>query len=329
MVKKSGNQPIIAMITDGQHNTGTLLAAGAKKAAEENQIQLVWLEPTNDEDVSQQISLLNQTIDRQVDGIIISPLDEFLLKKPLQRAQKLQIPYLFFDTNLIIDNENHVPMIASDDFSAGKFAADQMATILHKKGKVIVLRHSSLSASTLKREEGFLEQIKNYPEMEVVNSEYYAGTVDSFAQEKAENLLRLFFHGDQLKIDGIFVSHGQTGVNMLHALQAMNLAGKIRFVAFGTEDELVSGILSLKVDALVVSRKVYTGYAAVEAMAKQIRGEEIPLFLDTGSDLVTFKNYADSYTKAVLKPMEHLDELIQKIILKKNDSGVAENTLVH
>ncbi|MDR1491808.1 MAG: substrate-binding domain-containing protein [Planctomycetaceae bacterium] len=328
MIKKTGNQPIVVMITNSQHKEGTLLAAGAKKAAEKNNIQLIWLEPTNQENLEQQVSFLNQSINRQVDGVIISPLDKFLIKKPLKRADELQIPYLFFDTNLFTESKEHVPVVTSDDFSAGKLAADHMAKILHQKGKIIILRYSSLSTSTLKREEGFLEQIKNYTEMEVVNSEYYAGTVNSFAQEKAENLLRLFLRGNQLKIHGIFVSHGQTGVNMLNALKATNLNGKIRFITFGTEDELVSGVLSLNIDALVVPRKVYTGYAAVETIAKQIRGEEISSLFDTGSDLVTLKNYADPYTKAVLQPMEHLDVLFTKIVLEKSGADVVENTPV-
>ena len=93
-----------------------------------------------------------------VDGIVLAPLDEKALVRPVEEAKRLGIPTVVIDSALASDQI--VSFVATDNRKGGELAADEMGRLLGGKGSVILLRFQDGSASTTAREEGFLARLR-------------------------------------------------------------------------------------------------------------------------------------------------------------------------
>src|SRR6185436_10240172 len=109
------------------------------------------------------------------------------------------------------------------------------------------------SASTNNREQGFLDEMKKHPGIELVSTNKYAGATGDSAQKAAENLLAAYKNADgTLSIDGVFTPNESSTFGMLRALEAAKAAGKVKFVGFDASEKLVSGLSSGEIHGLVL-----------------------------------------------------------------------------
>src|SRR6185503_14530561 len=117
--------------------------------------------------------------------------------------------------------------VATDNQKGGMIGGQELARLLGGKGKVVLLLYQEGSASTMEREAGFLEVMKQNPQIQMLVENRYAGaTVDS-AKDASMNLL------DQLQnADGVFCPNESATRGMLLALGQGGLKGKLKFVGF-------------------------------------------------------------------------------------------------
>ncbi|HEX8200263.1 MAG TPA: substrate-binding domain-containing protein [Isosphaeraceae bacterium] len=191
--------------------------AGARKVAEEFDVELIWDGPQKEDDYTKQIQLVEGAKAMGVDGIVLAPLDSKVLVSPVEKAIDNGIPVIIIDSGL--ESTKPVSFIATDNYHGGVLAGKRMAELLGGKGEVVLLRHMVGSESTEQREKGFLETLARYPGIQVLSKDEYAGpTVDS-AAKAAQDLLTRF--RDQL--DGIFCSNEQSTSGMLQALEGAGM----------------------------------------------------------------------------------------------------------
>jgi ribose transport system substrate-binding protein len=157
------------------------------------------------------------------------------------------------------------------------------------------------SASTVEREAGFLETAKTGG-LEVVSDTLYAGATADTAQKASENLLNALKSGDGLRVDGIFCPNESSAVGMLKALEAVGLAGKVKFVGFDSGEILVAAMKAGKLHGTVVQNPVRMGYLAVRSMVEHLRGAKVEPRVDTGATLVTPETMDAPDMKALLHP---------------------------
>ena len=86
-------------------------------------------------------------------------------------------------------------------------AAEELLKLLNGKGKVILIRGQEGTASTTAREEGFLEEIKKHPDIQILLDNRYAGNTAAEAQTTVMNLM------DKIRqADGMFCPNEGTTV---------------------------------------------------------------------------------------------------------------------
>ena len=162
-----------------------------------------------------------------------------------------KIPVVIIDSGL--KGGDYVSFVATDNGKGGRLGGEHLAKALGGKGKVVLLRYAEGSASTNEREDGFLEVMKASPGIQVVSSNQYGGADVESAYKKSETLLSNYKKPDgSLSIDGIFTPNESTSFAMLRVLQDNGWAGKVRFVGFDASENLVKGLASGQIDALVV-----------------------------------------------------------------------------
>ncbi len=280
-------KPRIAVIPKGTtHVFWKSIEAGAQTAGKEFGAEIIWKGPLKENDRAQQISIVEQFVDEGVSGIVLAPLDYAALVRPVSTAMQKNIPVIIIDSGLNgTPGKDFVSFIATDNRKGGTLGGERLAALIGGKGNVVLLRYEAGSASTMEREEGFLERIGKEPAVRVTVSNRYGGATAGEAKTVAMNMV------DRLKeANGIFCVNESTTFGMLLALRQNNLAGKIRFVGFDTSPPLIEALEKGEIDALVAQDPIRMGYEGVRAMIEHLQGKEVPATMDTGVRLITREN---------------------------------------
>jgi ribose transport system substrate-binding protein len=298
------DEMVIAVIPKGTtHVFWQTIHAGAIKASKELNVKINWVGTEKEDDRQQQIALVDNQVMNRVSGIVLAPLDDMALRRPVDAAVKKNVPVVIFDSDLK-DSENlYVSFVATDNSEGGRVAGREMAKVLNGKGKVILLRYQEGSASTSNREEGFLEVLKENPSIEVVSDEQYAGATTALAQQASENLLLRFKDGNgNLTVDGIFCPNESSTYGMLQALRRQRLAGKVKFIGFDSSPPLVEGLENKEIHGLVLQNPFNMAYLGVKTMWQHLNGQPVEKRIDTGVGFVTFENMNEPDIKELISP---------------------------
>ncbi len=301
-VPDEGKRLTVAVIPKGTiHEFWKTVHAGAEMAGREMGVDILWKGSLKEDDREAQISVVENIVTRQVDGIVLAPLDDVALRRPVDEAMRSDIPVVIFDSGL--QGDNYVSYVATDNFKAGQLAGEHMGMLLEGEGKVIVLRYAEGSDSTSKREDGFLDAIEAFEGIEIVSSSQYAGVTTASALDAAENILSRFSRAaGGLEIDGIFCATEPTTLGILRALQDTGYAGKIKFVGFDSSDKMIAALRAGELDGFVVQNPMRIGYLGVKTLVEHLRGGHPARRIDTGSTLITKENLDHAGIHDLLNP---------------------------
>jgi len=292
----------IAVIPKGTtHEFWQSVHAGARKAAKEFDVEIVWKGPLQENDRAGQIAEVENFTNARVSGICLAPLDDTALRKPVSNAIARKIPVVIFDSALKSDEP--ASFVATDNYKGGTLAGERLAEVLGRKGKVALLRYMQGSASTAEREQGFLDAVRKHKDIEVVSENQYAGATSDTAQKASENLLAsLKTPEGGLRADGIFCPNESSCFGMLRALQGAKLAGKVKFVGFDSSEKIVDALKAGELHGTVLQNPVKMGYLAVKTMVDHLQHRPIEKRIDTGAVMVTPENMEQADMKALLHP---------------------------
>ena len=301
----SGKKLTIAVIPKGStHDYWKAVHAGANAAGKELGVEIQFKGPLKEDDREDQIKVVENFVNSKVDGIVLAPLDNQALAKPVEAAVVGGIPVVVIDSALKSDKQSSNVM--TNNYKGGQMAGEAMAKLLGDKGNIIVLRYEAGSASTMEREQGFLDVIAKHAGIKVLSSNQEGGATADKAQQKSESLLSGFKNPDgSLQAQGIYCPNESTTFGMLRVLEENKWAGKVKFVGFDSSPKLLDGLKAGEIDALVVQNPVKMGHDAVATMVKVIKKQKFDKDEDTGATLVTKDNLSQpDITKLVSPPQE-------------------------
>jgi ribose transport system substrate-binding protein len=278
------------------HEFWKAIHAGAVKAGRELDVGIFWKGSQKEDDRAQQITVVEDFISRGVDGIVLAPLDDRALCRPVQDAAREKIPVVIIDSGL--QGEDYISFVATDNYQGGVMAAKRLGGLLGGKGKIFLIRYQEGSASTMERERGFYETVtKDFPGLTLLVQDQYAGATTETAYQLAENLLGRF-----PDVEGIFAPNESSTFGTLRALQESRLAGKVRFVGFDSSPKLVQGLQDKHIQGLVLQNPMKMGYMGVKFIVAHLRGDTIPKKVDTGVYMATPENMEDPEIHSLLEP---------------------------
>jgi ribose transport system substrate-binding protein len=284
------------------HEFWKTIHAGAMKAVQELEaggvhVSLTWKGPLREDDREQQVQVVEGFLSQGMSGIVLAPLDERALVRPVEEAKEAGIPTVIIDSDL--QSKQIVSFVATDNHKGGQLAADRMGEVLKGKGKVLMLRYQEGSASTTFRENGFLERMKSaFPGIQVISSDQYAGPTRDTAKRASENLLNR--HGAD--ITGVFCVNESSTAGMLLALQDIDKAGKVAFIGFDSSQTFIEALANGQLAGLVVQNPLNMGYLGVRTLVEHLQGKPVQARVDTGVWMVTRDNLGAPATQELLKP---------------------------
>ena len=279
--------------------------AGARAAAADDHVDILWTGPDAETNHAQQAAMVDNMVNRGVNGIVLAPTNVDALVRPVESAVQRGIPVVLMDSTL--NSKAPTCVVATDNEAAGRQAATALVAAIGDRkpfgGKVLMLRFLEGSGSTGAREKGFAEGVKAAG-LSLAGDAYTKGGGSSTdAADTADALLRRFTRDHVLQVDGIFAANEPSAIGMLRKLQQFKAQGvtvTAPFVAFDAADPLLAGLRSGDIAAIVTQDPRKIGYVAVHTMVQFLRGEQLPAFIPTPTATITKANVDAPEIKAIV-----------------------------
>jgi ribose/xylose/arabinose/galactoside ABC-type transport system permease subunit/ABC-type sugar transport system substrate-binding protein len=275
--QESGERPkVIAILAKSSGGEYWLaVKEAAEQTARKRGAQLVWEGPAVETDTAKQIDLLENLIQRRVDGIAISPTDARGLSAPIKKALEAGIPVVTLDSDS--SEKDRLSYIGTDNLAAGEVAGKEMARILPPGAKVAVITGVLGAQNLRQRCEGFKKGARGLKLLEE--------QTDSGDRAKALAVVEdiLTAHPD---LDGIFTDTAISGPAAAQALISRGLVGKVKFISFDATPALLDYLSKGVASALVSQKPAKMGELAVEKLLHVIQGGTVEPLMDTGVDVI-------------------------------------------
>ncbi len=287
----------IAVIPMGTtHEFWKSIHAGAVVASQELDVDIIWKGPLKEDDRDEQIQVVETFIAADVDAIILSPMDDRALMRPVQEAKNMGIPTILVNSDL--QGDFHAAYVATDNYNGGALGAELIGELLNGKGKLIIVPLNESEVTTNIRIDGFLSTIKSkFPEVEILSDNQYGGVTTETAYRTCENHLNRFS-----EVEAIFTPNESTTFGCLRALQDIGLAGKVIFVGFDSSKKLIQAMEKSEIHGLVIQNPFRMGYEGVKIAVSCINGEPYEKRIDTGVYIATPENMHDPEIEKLLSP---------------------------
>ena len=267
--------------------------AGADSAGKEFGIDIIWNGPALETDIPAQIAIIENYINKNVDAIVLASCDVKALVTVIKKANAKGIPVITIDSG--VDSDIPKCFIATDNVLGGEKAAGVLSDLIGKKGKVACFPSVPGASSQIDREKGFREELKKYPEIELVVVQYNQNDVAT-AMSITEDILTAF-----PDLAGIFAANEAGAIGCAQALIGRGLQGIVKLVAFDAAENEIEALKSGVIQALIVQDPFAMGYLGVKTAMEVIKGKDVPEYIDTGVESVTMKNFYNSEIQNLLQ----------------------------
>ncbi|MBK7600037.1 MAG: substrate-binding domain-containing protein [Acidobacteria bacterium] len=289
------SQKTIAVIPKGiSHFFWQSVKAGAEAAGKDLNVKIDWKGPAQETDISGQVNIVEDAINRRVDGIVLAPSHGDSLVPMVLRAQREGIPVTIFDSGIATDQ--YLSYVSTDNREGGAVAARRMGEKLGGKGKVAIIGAKKGSVSTDEREIGFEATIKEkFPNIQIVQWLYGEANATK-SLSVAEDILT-----SHPELNGIFASNESSTVGAVRAILQRNLPNKVLLVGFDATPDLVKNVKDGAIDSLVIQNPFKMGYEGVKTIVDKLNGKQPQKRIDTGVSLLTKENVETPEIQKLIK----------------------------
>jgi len=287
----------IAVIPKGlSHQFWLTVKAGAEAAAAEAGATVIWQGPAKETEVMKQVNIVQDMINRGVDGIVLAACDENALVKSVEQATDEGIPVVTMDSG--VQSDVPVSFVATDNVAGAVAAADTLAMLIGNAGEVGLIPFVAGAATSELREEGFKEGIAKYPDVDLVKVLYCNSDVAQ-AMNVTQDMLTA-----HPELKGIFAANEPAAIGAAQAVKAAGKVGDVKLVAFDAAEEEINALKAGTIQALVVQNPYKMGYESVKAVLVAIAGGDVEQRIDTGVTVVTVDNLEEPEIQRLLYPLE-------------------------
>jgi ABC-type sugar transport system substrate-binding protein len=251
---------------------------GVKKAGQDEGFEAVLMAPAKQDSVEEQVKIIEDMIQKKVDGIIIQCVDSNGIMPGIRKAKEANIPIVTIGTPAA---EPTFLRTGVNYEETGYEVAKKVAEQLKGKGQMIILEGPAGAQNAKERLAGINRALKEYPDIKVVASQT-ANFKRTEGMNVTENLLQ--------KYKDINAIIGCNDESALGAIQALKAAG-MKDVAVGGFDGSSDASAAIAAGDMLVSYNTDpygSGYLAATYLTQFLNDGTKP-----GKDFVPFPSAND------------------------------------
>jgi ribose transport system substrate-binding protein len=274
------------------------MLAGAKQAAGDFGMEVSLFGPTSETDVGQQVQLVENSISRGVDGIVLAPNSSSALNNVIERARKEGIKVVVTDTQVTTSTDG---FIGTDNVKAAEQAGIKLCDLTkaaNKSGGEVLIESSVAGVQVLTdREKGFRQGLTaSCPDLRIVGPRFNNNDINTAASQVNDALTA------NPNLVGIFAANNTSGVGTARAIKDNNAGDRIPVVSFDTDPQQVAALEDASLDVLVVQNPYFFGYQGVVQAGMATVGSIPPRNLDPGAVLADKATMNNPEIKTLLNP---------------------------
>lgn len=220
------------------------------------------------EDLSKQMGQIENFITQGVDAIIFMPVDTVSAPDIVAKVKEAGIPFIV--VNQTFEGvEEATAFSGSSSIEAGIMQMEEVAKILDGKGNIAIMEGILGHEAQVKRTEGNMQIINQYPDMKVVLQD-----TAEWSRAEGLKLMENWLQSGE-KIDAVVANNDEMAIGALLAIEA---AGKLDEIVIAGVDATPAALEFIKEGKLEVS--VFQdakgqAAAAVQSAVKAANGEEV------------------------------------------------------
>ena len=284
--KKSG-KPVIAVVTNTTDPFWDLCEAGAKKAAQDHDVELLFRQP---ERMAAEVQkpIIDAWVNQGVSGMAVSVIDPKGQTEDLALVAK-KVPLITMDNDA--PDCGRLCYVGVDNREAGKAVGRLVKQCLPNGGTIAMFIGNNTSANAIARSGGVLEELATpeangttgrHPQKPEISGKFYGKyflvdgetKTDGGQNEKAvantRDVLNRLDGVSDVCLIGLYAYNPPA---ILEAARAKGLAGKIKIVGFDEQLETLRAIAAGEIEGTVVQDPYNYGYKSVEILAAEARGD--------------------------------------------------------
>ena len=171
---------------------------------------------------AQQAAQIDSLVDEGIDLLVVCPNQLDGVTKAIDRAYDKGIPVIFFDRTT--KSNKYTAFIGCDNYRIGFDLGTYIANQLNGSGRVVEIRGLENSSPAKGRHEGFVDALKNYPDVKIVASEA-ADWEQAGAEQAMEKIL-----AKTTDFDYVYAHNDRMAYAAFLTMRRHNLSGKAKFV---------------------------------------------------------------------------------------------------
>ncbi|MEG0276048.1 MAG: substrate-binding domain-containing protein [Coprobacillus sp.] len=271
--------------------------SGANAASKEYNIDLSFVGPENEEDYKSQVKMIENSISKNVDAIVLSSIDYHKLTEPVEKAVSKGIKVVIIDSDV---NSDKVSLrITTNNFEAGKMAGQAALDIDEPSKTVGIVNFDANTANGQERENGFREALKENKDIKNI----YTINVQSNIASATKGTFQLLEEHPDINVIATFNEWTTLGVG--DAMREKKLKNKVSVIAFDNNPISVEMLETGEIDALIVQNPFALGYLGVEEAYELVNGKkESEEFVYTKTVTITKNNMFEQENQKIVFPFD-------------------------
>ena len=248
------------------------LTEGARKAATENNVELVVVDAGDD--AAKQTSDIEDLVSRNVGVLIVNPVDSDAVAPAVKSAMSQGIKVIAVDRG--VNGVDVDCQIASDDVAGARMATEYLMELVGEGATVAELQGVPGASATIDRGAGF-HQVADQ------SLQVAASQTANFNRAEGMTVMENILQSDGT-IKGVFAHNDEMA---LGAVEAVAASGKdIKIVGFDATDDAQKAVKDGKMAATVAQKPDKMGETAIGTAVKIMAGETVEKSIPVEVELI-------------------------------------------
>ena len=248
------------------------LTEGARKAATENNVELVVVDAGDD--AAKQTSDIEDLVSRNVGVLIVNPVDSDAVAPAVKSAMSQGIKVIAVDRG--VNGVDVDCQIAADNVAGARMATEYLMDLVGEGAKVAELQGVPGASATIDRGAGF-HQVADQ------SLQVAASQTANFNRAEGMTVMENILQSDGT-IKGVFAHNDEMA---LGAVEAVAASGKdIKIVGFDATDDAQKAVKDGKMAATVAQKPDKMGETAIGTAVKIMAGETVEKSIPVEVELI-------------------------------------------